>query len=184
MTWADYGHAVSEVTAGLAELGIGAGQRVGIFSNNRAEWHLADLGTLANGSVTVPIYQTSSPEQVAHILGHAEAVVCFVEDHDLAGRILEVRDDLPKLDRIVVFDNDDRLDDPFVLGFAQLRAIGAARLAREPGLFAARADAVSPGDLATLVYTSGTTGPPKGAMVSHANIMWTIGERHGTGADP
>ncbi len=175
MTWADYGRAVSEVTAGLAELGIGAGQHVGIFSNNRAEWHLADLGTLANGSVTVPVYQTSSPEQVAHILGHGEAIVCFVEDHDLAGRILEVRDDLPKLDRIVVFDNDERLDDPFVLGFAQLRAIGAARLEREPGLFAARADAVLPGSLATLVYTSGTTGPPKGAMVSHANIMWTIG---------
>jgi len=175
MTWSDYGRAVSEVTAGLADLGIGPGQCVGIFSNNRAEWHLADLGTLANGSVTVPLYQTSSPEQVAHLLGHAEAIVCFVEDHDLAGRIIEVRDDLLKLDRIIVFDNDDRLDDPFVLGFAQLRAIGAARLEREPGLFDARADAVSPASLATLVYTSGTTGLPKGAMVSHANIMWTIG---------
>ncbi len=174
ISWADEGRAVSEVTAALAELGICSGQQVGIFSNNRAEWHLADLGTLANGSVTVPIYQTSSSEQVAQLLGHAEAIVCFVENHDLASRILGVRNDLPKLERIVVFDRDEQLDDPFVLGFAQLRAIGAARLAREPGLFAARADAVSPDSLATLVYTSGTTGPPKGTMVSHANIMWTI----------
>ena len=174
MTWAEYGRAVSEVTAGLAELGIGPGQQVGIFSNNRAEWHLADLGTLANGSVTVPVYQTSSAEQVAYALGHSEAVACFVEDHELAARILEVKDELPKLDRVIVFENDDRIDDPFLFGFTQLRAIGAARLERDPDLFDVRAGAVLPGHLATLVYTSGTTGPPKGAMVSHANVMWTI----------
>jgi len=174
MRYADYGRAVAEVTAGLADLGIEVGRHVGIFSNNRAEWHLADLGALAGGYVTVPVYLTSSPEQVAHILGHGEAKVCFVEDHDLAARILEVKDKLPELDRLVVFENDDRLDDPFVLGFAQLRTIGAARLEREPDLFDSRANAVMPGSLATLVYTSGTTGPPKGAMVSHANIMWTL----------
>jgi long-chain acyl-CoA synthetase len=173
-TWAQYGRAVAEVTAGLAELGIAHGQQAGIFSNNRAEWHVADLGILANGSVTVPVYQTSSAEQVAHVLGDSEANVCFVEGHELAARILAVKDELPKLDRIVVFDTDERLDDPLVLGFAELRMMGVTRLAREPGLFDARADAVSPADLATLVYTSGTTGSPKGAMVSHANIMWTI----------
>jgi long-chain acyl-CoA synthetase len=174
MSYADYGRAVAEVTAGLAELGIDPGEHIGIFSNNRAEWHLADLGSLANGCVTVPVYQTSSPAQVAHILGHGEASVCFVEDHDLSARILEVGDELPKLGRLVVFDNGERLDDPCVLGFAELRAIGAARLEREPDLFDIRADAVRPEALATLVYTSGTTGPPKGAMVSHSNIMWTL----------
>ncbi len=174
MSYADYVQAVAEVTAGLAELGVEAGQHVGIFSNNRAEWHLADFGSLANGCVTVPVYQTSSPQQVAHILGDGEANVCFVENHELAARILEVRDELPKLQRLVVFENDDRLDDPFALGFAQLRAIGAARLQREPGLFEVRAGAVKPDSLATLVYTSGTTGPPKGAMISHASIMWTL----------
>ncbi len=174
LTWAEYGQAVSEVTAGLAEFGIGSGHQVGIFSNNRVEWHLADFGTLANGSVTVPIYQTSSSEQLAYILGHAEARVCFVEDHDLAAKILQVRDQLPQLDQLVVFDDDERLDDPAIVSFEQLRAIGAARLQREPGLFDTRADALEPEHLATLVYTSGTTGPPKGVMISHANIMWTI----------
>ena len=174
LTYAGYGRAVAEVTAGLAELGLGAGQHVGIFSNNRAEWHMADLGTLANGGVTIPVYQTSSPAQVAHTLGNGEANVCFVEDHDLAVRILEVRDDLPKLERIVVFEPDERLDDPFVIGFDEFRKMGAARLEREPGLFDQRARAVTPEMLATLVYTSGTTGLPKGAMVTHANIMWTL----------
>ena len=174
LTWADYGTAVSEVTAGLAELGIGAGEHVGIFSNNRLEWHVADLGSLSNGCVTVPLYQTSAPEQVAYVLGHADARVCFVENEDLLGRILAVRDRLPKLDRLVVFEDGRRIDDPDVLNFAELRAVGAARLQREPGLFEARAGAVSADQIATLVYTSGTTGPPKGTMITHANIMWTI----------
>ena len=143
MSWADYGRAVAEVTAGLAELGIGPGQHVGIFSNNRAEWHLADLGALANGSVTVPVYQTSSAEQVAHILGHSEAVMCFVEDHELAGRILEVKDELPKLDRIVVFDERRPPRRPVRARLRPARA-RSVRLAwsASPDLFAARADAV------------------------------------------
>ncbi len=174
LTWADYGRGVREVTAGLVEMGIESGQQVGIFSNNRLEWHLADFGALANGSVTVPLYQTSASEQVAYILGHAEARACFVENHELAARILEVRDRLPELLRLIVFDDDERMDDPFVVGFEQLRAIGAARLRVEPDLFDRQADAVAPEQLATLVYTSGTTGPPKGAMIDHGNIMWTI----------
>ncbi len=174
LTWAEYGEAVREVVAGLAELGIEPGEHVGMLSNNRVEWHLADFGILANGSVTVPLYQTSSSEQVAYILGHAEARVCFVENHELLVKILEVRDELPKLDRVVVFEDGEWLDDPFVVSFADLRARGSARLEREPGLFDARADELSPDQVATLVYTSGTTGPPKGAMVTHANIMWTI----------
>jgi len=174
LTWADYGRAVSEVTAGLIELGIEPGQRVGIFSNNRVEWHLADFATLANGSVSVPLYQTSSPEQVAYVLGHAEARLCFVENHDLAAKVLDVRARLPELDHVVVFDDAERFDDPFVIGFDQLRDIGAAHLQRDPRAFDGRADAVAPEQLATLVYTSGTTGPPKGVMISHANIVWTI----------
>src|SRR5579862_8976899 len=94
-TWAEYACSVDEVTAGLDEFGIDAGTTVGIFSNNRVEWHMADLGTLSAGCVTVPLYQTSSPEQVAYLLGHARARLCFVEDHELAARVLEVRDELP-----------------------------------------------------------------------------------------
>ena len=174
LSWGDYGRAVAEVTAGLVELGVAAGDRVAIFSGNRVEWHLADFGVLCNGSVTVPLYQTSSAEQVQYVLDHSQAVVCFVENHELLAKVLEVRDRLPALRTVVMFENNERIDDPGLIGIEQLRAIGASRLEHEPGLFDERAGAVRPEQLATLVYTSGTTGPPKGAMVSHANIIWTI----------
>jgi long-chain acyl-CoA synthetase len=173
-TWSDYGRAVGQWTAGLAESGVSAGDTVAILSGNRVEWHLADFGTLSNGAVTVPVYQTSSPEQVAYVLGHAEVGVCFVEDADQLAKVLEVRDQLPKLNRIVVFEGDQPYHDPFVMSVGELVAAGSDRLRREPGLFEARADAVAPGDLATLVYTSGTTGPPKGTMINHGTIMWTL----------
>ncbi len=174
VTWGEYGRGVAEVTAGLADLGIGPGERVAILSANRVEWHLADLGALANGGVTVPLYPTSSAEQVGYMLAHCGARLCFVENDELLAKVLEVRGALPKLDRVVIFDDGHRLDDPFLLGFDELRAVGAARLRRDPGVRAQRASVVAPGELATLVYTSGTTGPPKAAMLTHANIMWTI----------
>jgi long-chain acyl-CoA synthetase len=174
LTWSEYGRAVAEVVAGMAEVGVSPGDRIAILSGNRMEWHLADFGVLGSGAVTVPLYQTSSPEQVAYILGHAEARLCFVENGGQLAKVLEVRDQLPKLDRVIVFADTEQLDDPFLMGFAELRSVGVRRLQREPDLFVTRADAIVPEQLATLVYTSGTTGPPKGAMISHANIMWTI----------
>jgi long-chain acyl-CoA synthetase len=173
-TWSEYGRAVGEWTAGLAESGVSTGDAVAILSGNRAEWHLADFATLANGAVTVPVYQTSSPEQVAYVLGHAEVVVCLVEDTDQLAKILEVRDQLPKLNRVVVFDAARPYHDPLLMSVGELRAAGVDRLRRQPDLFETRADAVGPGQLATLVYTSGTTGPPKGTMIDHGTIMWTL----------
>ena len=174
LTWFEYGRAVAEVVAGMAEVGVSPGDRIAILSGNRMEWHLADFGVLGSGAVTVPLYQTSSPEQVAYILGHAEARLCFVENGGQLAKVLEVRDQLPKLDRVIVFADTEQLDDPLLMGFAELRSVGERRLRREPDLFETGADAIVPEQLATLVYTSGTTGPPKGAMISHANIMWTI----------
>ena len=174
LTWSDYGQAVSEVAAGLADLGIGPGECVAILAGNRVEWHLADVGALVNGGVTAPIYPTSSAEQVGYILGHSGARVCFVENDDLLAKVLEVRGALPKLDRVVVFDATEELSDPFLSSFSELRAIGTARLQREPDIVRKRASAVVGGQPATLVYTSGTTGPPKAAILTHANIMWTL----------
>jgi long-chain acyl-CoA synthetase len=174
LTWSEFGRAAAEVVAGLAEVGVAPGDRIAILSGNRMEWHLADFGVLGSGAVTVPLYQTSSPEQVAYILGHAQVKVCFVENEGQLAKVLEVRDQLPGLDRVIAFADTQQVDDPLLMGFAELRAVGVRRLHREPDLFETRADAIVPEQLATLVYTSGTTGPPKGAMISHANIMWTI----------
>jgi long-chain acyl-CoA synthetase len=174
LTWADYERDVRQVAAGLAELGVEPGETVGMVSTNCVEWHLADLGSLVNGSVSVPVYPTSSPSQIAYILGHAEARVCFVDTHEQLGKVLEVRGELPRLERLILCGPSRRMGDTFVTQFAELVELGAGRLARHPAWFDDRVSALSPDQVATIVYTSGTTGMPKGALITHANIMWTL----------
>lgn len=174
ITWAEYLLAARQIASGLAELGVDPGGRVAILSANRVEWHLADLGTLFNGSVTVPIYPTSSPSQVAYILGHAAIEACFVDTRAQLAKLIEIRDLLPTLKRVIITDGARRAGDWFVVAFDALRSSGAERLERDSGSVDERSRQVRPEDLATIVYTSGTSGPPKGAMLSHSNIMWAL----------
>ena len=172
ITWAEYHQAAREVAAGLVGLGCEPGHRVAILSDNRPEWHLIDMGALSAGCVTVPVYPTSSTEQVAYVLGHSRASVCFVDSHAQLGKVLERRPELPELRRVVLLSGLRRSGDADVISFEELRAVGADALARDPA--AGRIRGSAPDDLATIVYTSGTTGPPKGAMLTHGNIMWAL----------
>ena len=175
LDWYNYGRLVREVCAGLAALGMKPGDRVAILSWNRMEWHFADLGVMSAGGVTVPAYPTSPASQLAYILGHSQARMCFVENREQLAKVLEHRDALPGLERVISFDADGcDLADPFTTTFDDLRALGVQRLRDDPGVFAAHADTLRPDDLATIVYTSGTTGPPKGAMITHRNIIETL----------
>ena len=175
LTWAAYGDAVREVAAGLIEIGVAPGDRVALLSTNRPEWHFADLGILSAAAVTVPVYPTSAAGQVAYIVDHCEAQVAIVENHEQLAKILEERAALPKLERVVLLDDATAaLDDPFLLSLEELRAIGRDRLELHPAALDDRTDGIEPDDLATLVYTSGTTGPPKGAMITHGNLVATI----------
>ncbi|HEY7134922.1 MAG TPA: long-chain fatty acid--CoA ligase [Acidimicrobiia bacterium] len=175
ITWAEYGEIVGEITAGLVALGVEPGDRVGLLSQNRVEWVEADVGVIAAGAVTVPVYPTSAASQVAYVLSHSGARVAFVENDEQLGKIFEQRDALPALERVVVFGSDEiRLDDPFVMTLDELREIGGDLLQRDPRVVDDRAAGVRGEDLVTLVYTSGTTGPPKGAMLTHRNVTATI----------
>ncbi len=174
ITWADYERDVRRITGALRALGIDADDRTAILSNNRYEWHVADLATQSLGGVTVPIYQTNAPDQVGYIAGHSGSKVVFCEDAGQVDKVLQVRDDLPEVVRVVVFDPTGASDDDLVSSFEAFATTGEAFNADNPDDFARHVDAVRPEQLCTLVYTSGTTGRPKGVMLTHHNVAWTI----------
>ena len=174
LTWDEYAGTVRRLGAGLVDLGLEAGDRVGILSTNRREWHLADLAVLAAGAVTVPVYPTNSSSQVAYVVGHAECRLLFVEDIDQLAKVLLRRQDLPALERVIIFDHTDGMDHDFVLELDELAELGDGELALHPTVVDERSAAIHLEDLATIVYTSGTTGPPKGAMLTHGNIAANI----------
>jgi long-chain acyl-CoA synthetase len=175
ITWDDYGQAVREAAAGLVSLGIESGDRVGILAGNQPRWHMADVGIMAAGAVSVPTYPTGAASQVAHVLGHSGSRLCFVGDRDQLAKLLLARPRLPALERIVILaEPPDGLDDDLLLAFDDLCSLGRQRLRQDPGTVDDRARELRPEGVATIVYTSGTTGPPKGTMITHRNLAETI----------
>ncbi len=158
---------VRDVAKGLIGLGVAPGDRVAILSNTRAEWTLADFGAICAGAVVVPVYQTNSPEECQYVLDHSGASVLFCEDEDQLTKLAEIRDALPGLEHVLRFEGEGggamTLDD--------LRRAGAEVSDAD---LDARVAALGADDVATIVYTSGTTGPPKGCMLTHGNLVSDI----------
>ncbi|OLF08538.1 long-chain fatty acid--CoA ligase [Actinophytocola xinjiangensis] len=169
-TWAGYAERVATVAAGLRTLGVGPGSRVAIHAGNRPEWVIADLAAQGLGACGVGVYPTSPAAEVSYLLAHSRAEVLIAEDEEQLDKALAVRADLPLLRHLVVMDPRglDLTALPGVLTFADLEARGATPDAVPA--FARSVAALDPDATAVLVYTSGTTGPPKGAMISHANL--------------
>jgi long-chain acyl-CoA synthetase len=161
---------VRAVAMGLHALDVRVGDRVGILSENRVEWTLADLGVINCGALDAPIYATQSPKQVAYILNDAGVEVLFISNQAQYDRVRDALVNCPKLRVIISFD-------PIVapaarlMSFDDLLARGRAADAEEPGLYETMREIVTPESLATLIYTSGTTGDPKGVMLTHANLV-------------
>jgi long-subunit acyl-CoA synthetase (AMP-forming) len=184
MSWGDYRTRVAEVAMGLRSLAIGKGDFVAIMARNRPEHLIADLGILHAGGTAVSIYNTLAPEQISYIAAHCGAKVAILEGRDFMERWEKIKSDLPSLERVVLIDDAGEFADyDWVLSWTQLVARGQEALARPGGQeeFESTRRSVGPGDLATLVYTSGTTGPPKGVMVTHRNVVWTAESLDRTG---
>jgi long-chain acyl-CoA synthetase len=160
------GSACTEIAQGLIALGIEPGDRVAILGLTSADWTLADFGALCAGAVVTPIYHTNSPEECAHVLGRSEARLVFCDDVTQAAKIEQVRERCPSLEHVVLFKAGGG-----AMTLEELRSrgreIGSERVHE-------RVAAGQPDDVATLVYTSGTTGLPKGCMLSHENIIATV----------
>jgi len=174
-SWNQTGEAVREIAGGLMSLGFAPGQCASILSNTVIEWVLADLAVLSCGGVSSGIYPTDAASQVHYLCEDSRSTILFVEDDEQLDKALEVRSGLAGLRKIVVFDMEGLrdLDEPDVISLAGLRELGRSYLAQHPGAVEARVKACRPEDLAILVYTSGTTGKPKGAMHSHKGLVFT-----------
>lgn len=175
-SWQQTGDAVREISHGLMALGFAAHDTASILSNTTVEWVLCDLGVLSAGGVSNGIYPTDAAEQLQYLCEDSCTTVLFVENDEQLDKALEVREALPLLKKIVVVDMDGLrdLDDPGVISLDALRALGREHHKAHPGAVEARVNALQPADLAILVYTSGTTGKPKGAMHSHAGLVYTV----------
>ena len=164
ITYSELGERCHEIARGLIGLGLEGGDVVSILCETRADWTLCEYGALCAGAVIAPIYHTNSPAECLHVLSHSRARLVFCEDAAQAAKVAEVRERCPELEHVVVIEGEA----PGALSLSEVCARG------EPvdgGEVERRVRAVQPDDVATLVYTSGTTGPPRGCALTHANFL-------------
>ncbi|MEY4883838.1 MAG: hypothetical protein RIS34_1692 [Pseudomonadota bacterium] len=175
-TWAQTATAVGEIAGGLLHLGFAKGECTSILANTVVEWVWADIAVLSCGGVSNGIYPTDAASQVSYLCEDSQTTVLFVEDDEQLDKALAVRSRLPRLRKIVVFNMEGlgHLDDPDVISLDALRALGRTYLKSHPDELKQRVDGCRPQDLAILVYTSGTTGKPKGAMHLHQGLVYAV----------
>lgn len=169
ITWRESSDRVARIAAGLISLGVAPEERVAIACSTRFEWILADLAIMSAGAATTTVYPSTITEDVAFIIGDSQSRVVFAEDDIQVEKLRSSRDSLPALTTVVTFDGT--ADGDWVLGLDDLERRGAQLLADDPEVVRRRVDATQPDHLATVVYTSGTTGRPKGVRLPHS--AWT-----------
>jgi long-chain acyl-CoA synthetase len=160
----EYFEITQDLSYAFIQLGIKPGDKVGIISTNRPEWNIVDMAALQIGAISVPIYPTITAKEYQYILNHAEVKIVFIEGNELMEKILTIRSELPLLEYIYTFVDREKL--PF---FKQLVELGQQNPLQEELM--QRKQNVKSEDCCTIMYTSGTTGIPKGVMLSHNNIV-------------
>ena len=176
VSWREYFERAAAVGHALLALGVMPGEVVSVLAENRPEWLYVDLGAQCFGIIGNGVYPTSAPEQLEYLLIDSDTRVLVVEDDEQLDKALAVRASCPRLLRIVVIEMRGlrKLSDPGIMTFDALLRLGVEARAKAPAAFEAAIAATAPDDIAFLVYTSGTTGRPKGAMITHRNMIFQM----------
>ena len=181
-SWNQVGVMVNEIAAGMVSLGFEPGEVASVLANTSREWVWADLAIQTAGGICNGIYPTDAAPQVKYLCDDSASVYLFVESDEQLDKFLDVRHELPRIRKVVVFNMEGlgELADPQIISLEQLRDLGRDYLKAHAGLIEARSKSRKSSDIAILVYTSGTTGRPKGAMITHANLCSVLAGQSGS----
>jgi long-chain acyl-CoA synthetase len=172
--WQDYYHDIETVAAGLLSLGVKPGDRIAIMANTRYEWSVCDLAIFGIKAVTVAVYQNNTPEDVEYILNNSGARVIISETRGPLKIFESVRKECPLIEKLIVF--DETCPNPEAITWNHLQKIGAEYLKKNPSQFRQLCSTLTPDETATLLYTSGTTGRPKGVVMTHRQAFSEVSE--------
>jgi long-chain acyl-CoA synthetase len=174
LSWNYIGDTVRNLSLGLISLGLKQGEKVSLLSENRPKWAFSDLATLSAGGIVVTIYATNTPDQVQYIIDNSDSKFVVVSNNNQLQKVLEVSDQLPKLEHIIIFEPISGITDkdPRVKSFLEVSNLG--RDFADPDEFDRRIEGTDIHQVATLIYTSGTTGDPKGVQLTHNNLYSNV----------
>ena len=172
-TWIDSYNQVRDLCLGLISLGLQRGDKVCIIGDNDPQYFWAQLAIQAGGGVAVGIFTDSNPPEIQYIISHSDSVFVFAKDQEQCDKLLEIRTQIPDVKRVIYWDDKGlwSYDEPWLIDYQELQRIGQELRLETPDQFESTLLQGKGDDLAIFCYTSGTTGEPKGAMISHVNLI-------------